>query len=464
MNREQFIKASILTTKIFLNAAGFLRIAQDPDYKEPKGRGSNVDYSSSPDPLDDTRIHPEDYELARKMATDALELDEEDVHDEHPSHVVSVLMKDDDNNKKLDELNLDEFAVNMYETSRDLKRHTLNVIRSELVKPFGELRPKFNLPGAWEVLTMLSGETQRTLRVGLIVSVLIVKINKNYVLVRLDSGIEGVINANYLSDQPAKPESVVFKGQTIPGVIIDVKTDLEQSQFSVELSSRPSDVQRGDGQLRRVNPDDSSNTAQADRDFELLQRKKRAEVNRTRRVIKHPNFHNFNSGQAENYLDKQQLGEVVIRPSSKGTDHLAVTWKVADKLYQHIDVIERVTNIGGQQVSTLIVDGKYEYADLDELIVSHIHAMARRVEELMNHEKFKKDDDELRKWFFLTTGKIYCFTHKPILIEKFLVNFVSANPSKSIYGFTLNRKKPGHFNLSFLAKKGSSIQTWVRDC
>jgi transcription elongation factor SPT6 len=336
VNREQFIKSQILTTKIFLNAAGFLRIAQDPDYKEPKGRGDLMDYSNSPDPLDDTRIHPEDYELARKMATDALELDEEDVHDEHPSHVVSVLMKDDEAAKKLDELNLDEFAVNMYETNRDLKRHTLNVIRAELIKPFGELRPKFNLPSAWEVLTMLTGEAPRTLRVGLVVSVQIAQIKQNYVVVRLDSGIEGIINANYLSDSPAKPETVVFKGQTIPGVIIDVKLDLEQSQFSVELSSRSSDVQRGDAQFRRVNPDDSSNRAQADRDNDIIQRKKRAEVNRSRRVVKHPNFHNFNSSQAEAFLDKQQIGEVVIRPSSKGTDHLAVTWKVADKLYQHV--------------------------------------------------------------------------------------------------------------------------------
>ena len=63
-----------------------------------------------------------------------------------------------------------------------------------------------------------------------------------------------------------------------------------------------------------------------------------------------------------------------------------------------LDVAERTTNVG----VTLIVDGKFEYADLDELIVSHIHAMARRVEDLMNHEKFKKDDDELRECSMLT--------------------------------------------------------------
>jgi transcription elongation factor SPT6 len=111
--------------------------------------------------------------------------------------------------------------------------------------------------------------------------------------------------------------------------------------------------------------------------------------------------------------------------------------------------------------TTLIVDKTYEYADLDELIVSHIHAMARRVEDLMNHEKFKKDDDELRT-HNSTLQCLHCFKSSKITSsEKFLVNFVSANPSKSIYGFTLNRKRPGHFNLSFLARKGSSIRTWV---
>lgn len=40
--------------------------------------------------------------------------------------------------------------------------------------------------------------------------------------------------------------------------------------------------------------------------------------------------------------------------------------------------------------------GFYEFVDLDELIVNHIHAMSRRVEELMAHEKFKQGgEDEL---------------------------------------------------------------------
>ncbi|OSX65311.1 hypothetical protein POSPLADRAFT_1167539 [Postia placenta MAD-698-R-SB12] len=439
INRDQFIKNGLLTTKIFLNAAGFLRILQDSQSKVTKSR-HNED-ADVPDPLDNTRIHPEDYELGRKMATDALELDEEDIHDEHPSHVVSQIMTDDENDKKLDELNLDDFAVNMYETNQDKKRHTLNIIRAELLRPFGEQRVSFTTPGPWEVLTMLTGETPRTLRVGLIISVLVAAVKNSFVSVRLDSGVDGVINAPYLTDTQASPNQVVKKGQTLQGVIIDVKLDLPTDTFWVELSSRPGDVGAGDSQFRRVKHDEAWNHAQYDRDMEIQARKKRAEVDKTRRVIKHPNFHNFNAQQAEQFLESQQRGDVVIRPSSKGADHLAVTWKVDDKLYQHLDVVEPNADPTGQTVGgKLIVDNTHQYSDLDELIVNHVQAMARKVEELMAHEKFKhgKEDD----------------------LHIFLKNFVAANPAKSAYGFTLHRKRPGHFNLCFLANKNSTVQTW----
>ena len=64
-----------------------------------------------------------------------------------------------------------------------------------------------------------------------------------------------------------------------------------------------------------------------------------------------------------------------------------------------IDVVEPNADPTGQTVgSQLIVDGTHSYADLDELIVNHVQAMARRVEELMNHEKFKAgSEDDLRQ-------------------------------------------------------------------
>lgn len=42
----------------------------------------------------------------------------------------------------------------------------------------------------------------------------------------------------------------------------------------------------------------------------------------------------------------------------------------------------------------LRVGDKISYGDLDELIVSHIDGMARKVEEMMNHEKYKGSTEE----------------------------------------------------------------------
>ena len=57
------------------------------------------------------------------MATDALELDEEDIHDEHPSQVVNLIMSDKDKERKLLELNLDEFAISLFEANHEPQRH-----------------------------------------------------------------------------------------------------------------------------------------------------------------------------------------------------------------------------------------------------------------------------------------------------------------------------------------------------
>ncbi|KAI6041933.1 helix-hairpin-helix motif-domain-containing protein [Pisolithus marmoratus] len=186
VNCDQFIKSSLLTTKIFLNAAGFLCISQDVDVKPTKNHHAVV---NRPDPLDDTHIHPEDYELVQKMVTDALELDEEDIHGEHPSRIMSLVMKDSDNEWKLNELNLDEFAMNMFEANKDRKW------------PFPALQP-------WE----------------------------------------GIITPDYLSAQGnVRPKSIFKEGQTVQAIVMEVHLDLPADHFQVVLSTHSIDLNQGDG-------------------------------------------------------------------------------------------------------------------------------------------------------------------------------------------------------------------------
>lgn len=274
------------------------------------------------------------------MAGDAQDADEEDVQDKHPSHFVEEIMNMDEQlrNQKLDELNLDDFAVNMYEANEDRKRHTLNLIKAELIDPFGDRRGKYKEVDAWQVLTMLSGQTQRTLRGGFIMDCTVTRISKTAAFVRLDSGIEGTVDINYVADNAVSSiDQALIKGKAYPGQIIAINLDLPRHSFSVEMSTRPADVKPGaDTKIRSFAPDEYWDHAAYDHDQDIQMRKKRNEVGRLRRAIKHPNFHPFKSNQAENYLSSQQRGDVVIRPSSQGVDHLAVTWKVDDKLYQHL--------------------------------------------------------------------------------------------------------------------------------
>ena len=46
-------------------------------------------------------------------------------------------------------------------------------------------------------------------------------------------------------------------------------------------------------------------------------------------------------GEVEKALARMEQGEAIFRPSSKGQDHLTVTWKVDEGIHQHVDIREQ---------------------------------------------------------------------------------------------------------------------------
>jgi transcription elongation factor SPT6 len=336
------------------------------------------------DPLDSTRVHPQDYELGRKMAADALELDEEDVKaetdDNGPSAIVRKLFKDDEQDR-VNELILEEYAEQLERNYQQRKRAVLEIIRAELMGPYDELRKTFNTMNSDDIFTMFTGENRDTLHEGMIVPVNVRVVKDDFAIVKLDCGIEGRVEAHEVSYRdPIK--SLLHVGMTTQAKLLE----LSRREFTSKLSLREDQVRRP---YRKPNDHTPStwDFRQEDEDREALREKDKT-TGRTQRVINHPLFRPFNSTQAEEYLGSQSAGECVIRPSSKGNDHLAVTWKVADGVYQHIDVLELQKDNEFSLGRTLRVGGKYTYSDLDELINDHVKAMARKVDELMQSEKY----------------------------------------------------------------------------
>ena len=360
--------------RVWNNCASFLSI--EFESTEPES-----DY------LDNTRVHPEDYDLGRKMAADALELDEEDIEAEQqengPGAIVRKLIKDEAQ-EKVNDLILEEYAEQLEKNFNQRKRATLETIRAELQQPYEELRRNFALLSTDEIFTMFTGETRESLCEGMTVSISIKRVADDYIEAKMGCGIEGTVPALSISNQPEVSAKQLF---TVHQIVLAKITYLNRKQLTANFSLREEDLRKPyRKEIDRMR--DEWDDEQERKDKESLVEKNDV-AGRTQRVVKHPLFKPFNSAQAQEYLGSQSRGDVVIRPSSKGPDHLAVTWKVSDNIYQHIDVLELDKSSQFSSGTTLKIGGRYNYSDLDELIVNHVKAMAKKVDEIMLHEKYQ---------------------------------------------------------------------------
>lgn len=110
--------------------------------------------------LDGTRVHPETYEWARKMAVDALEYDEEEGT---PAGALEEIL---DAPERLKDLDLDAFAEELERQGFGNKSITLYDIRAELNHRYKDLRATFKPPNPEELFDILTKETPETFFIG----------------------------------------------------------------------------------------------------------------------------------------------------------------------------------------------------------------------------------------------------------------------------------------------------------
>ena len=216
VTRSDLIENELSTANIFFNCSSFLNI--------PFDEGTTV-RDSSIELLDATRIHPEDYSLARKMAADALDLDEEDMaHIEEQGGIIYQLMQE--GVSKVDDLNLTAFGKELESTFGKKKYATLQSIKEELVNNYEELRRSFHLLENSEVFRMLTGETLESFTRGSITPVTINRVGKNYrednghvkfLRVSTTSNISGTVEEGHIVRN-----SNFDQGQVIQVVVLDV--------------------------------------------------------------------------------------------------------------------------------------------------------------------------------------------------------------------------------------------------
>lgn len=467
-NRTQLVTACHMGPKVFINCSGFIKI-------DTNSLGDSTE--AYVEVLDGSRVHPETYEWARKMAVDALEYDDEDAN---PAGALEEILESPE---RLKDLDLDAFAVELERQGFGNKSITLYDIRAELNFRYKDLRTPYRSCTAEELFDYLTKETPESLYVGKMMLATVAGISHRKpqgdqldqanpvrndetglwqcpfcmqnefpelsevwnhfdagecpgqatgVRLRFDNGLTGFIHIKNISDKHVKnPEERVQMGQTIHVRIIKIEVD----RFTLDCSSKSSDLADKNNEWRPrkdVNYDQEAEDNDNKKEIDTKKQKLRQQY--IKRVIVHPSFHNISYAEALKLLENLDQGEVIVRPSSKGSDHLTATWKVTKDIYQHIDVREE----GKENVFSLgqsLWIGNEEFEDLDEIIARYINPMAAYARDLLNYKYYKDTEGG-------TKDKA----------EEFLKEEKKKNPNKIHYIVSVAKNYPGKFLLSYLPR------------
>ncbi|XP_077995239.1 transcription elongation factor SPT6-like isoform X2 [Glandiceps talaboti] len=466
-NRTQLVTACNMGPKVFINCAGFIKI-------DTNAMGDSTD--SYIEVLDGSRVHPETYEWARKMAVDALEYDEA-AEENNPAGALDEILENPD---KLKDLDLDAFAEELERQGYGNKGITLYDIRAELNSRYKDLRVPFHSPTSDERFGMLTKETPETFYVGKMIMCRVtgfahrrprgdqldqadpVQISETRlwqcpfclqddfpdlsevwshfdgnkcpgqavgVKTRLDNGVTGFIPTKMISDKHVKnPEERVKHGMSLHCRI--TKIDIEKIQ--IDLTCKSSDLADKNNEWLPTKDDYYDHEAEyKEKRAEEESKSKKNRSTYVKRVIVHPSFHNINYKETEKMMTNMEQGEVVVRPSSKGQNHLTVTWKVNDGIYQHIDVREEGKENAFSLGQSLWIANE-EFEDLDEIIARHVQPMASFVRDVLSHKYYKDTQGGKRE-----------------VMEKILSEEKKKAPSKIPYFMSLSKDYPGKFMLGY---------------
>ena len=398
----------------FVNVAGFLKL---PD---------------SPEPLDRTRIHPCLYSLARRLAASVTSADDP----------IKAVMKSPE---LLEPLLLDQFAVQCQsirgefaeflpdpeqEAPLELIKSLLQEMRKELKAPFKDPRdfnPPFRMSPSM-ILKMLTGEDEeslikgRLLRVKLVsgmpydailepskLQVLFTEIqpggNSNTQQGEMSAVVDHVDPERMVLHVSAMTRDLAIPAHPIYGGSFDEYYDHQRSRNVLE---------NGTSASRR---DDSLNPA-----VKLA-------------ATKHRLFKALSKNEAEIHLGRNFSEFVVIRPSrSLGPDHLAITLKLWEGLYQHLELQEK-------SARSYLLNGEL-YDSIDEIVGRYIEPVRGFFAEVAACPKFSP-------------------AISPLQVESWLTEQRRQQPDRIAYCFWFPKDKPGTMMLSHNSGKPMHEQVEV---
>ena len=355
---------------------------------------------------------------------------------------------------KVEELDLETFA-DMIEKDGNGKWLThFTMIKWEFRLPFEDPRKPMEPLEKEKLFQMLTGESDQSLCPGKEVTGKVARISEFGAHLKLEGDVPAFIPLRQLADGHVESaEDIVQIGQIVTAIVTEVKKD----HMSVVLSLRQEDLQRAPSSWERpanlpsmdqkfdkaaaqkVESDKSKEREERLAKMNAMlgssQNSKSTAMGRTGRVTNracnHPAFRNKSHMEIEKELNQEgSPGDALIRPSKSNADELALHWLVREGVIKLVAVIEEDKDNDASIGNTLKIKGE-SYGSIDELLGRYITPMNDRVEELVEHKKFRKGKSEED-------------------VDTELRNIKQQNPGGVFYFLCWNEKYPGYASLRYI--------------
>ncbi|KAI3650058.1 hypothetical protein MP228_005690 [Amoeboaphelidium protococcarum] len=434
-NRVELVSVVKLASVVFQNCCSFFKFQQDDEDEDYDNRRGNKRQRAAiqGEVLDSTRIHPEDYGVARKIVFDALG---REYVDSSTDQTVADFMHDQEALKSLSALKLDEYADVLKQERGVVMTARLELIRKELKRPYRDPRQPFSPPSQDELFTILTGESDQSLRIGMVLPAMAFRVKDQFATFKLANGVDGYMTNQAMGSFAQRPQEHFKEGQTYRVKIISIEKD--KFQVNVQVFEVADKFER----YRQIKRDEYFDVNAEAKDLNLLN-KARPTNEQLKRTIKHPLFFNFSYRECQDYLRNRPVGDCVFRPSSRGKDNLVLSWKVGEGIYQHVDIKERRKESDYGLGKELWIENE-KFSDLDEIKSFYINPMVRNLQVAQKHPKYRamsRDDVE-------------------VLVEQ----EIQINPQRVPYFMCLANDKPGKLYLIYKLGSGHNVLSETITC
>jgi len=299
-SRAELITNDYLGTSILKTCIGFL-IVNDSNLAGM----ANMDF----DPLDETRIHPDSYSLAKELAMIA-------VGNKDPEGALIELGEKPFLIRSVDLVSFNNRGV---EKGRKHQLSTLIDITMELFSPFHNRRPQFSKPTELEIFYMLVNEKAETMRPGRIVEAIVEYVEPQEVHCCLtQSKLKGIIKQDQFTSaesSDADLNTLLRRGDVFRARLIGIDTH----DLYVELSCREADL-ADDAKWERAycTHENYYFKPEEEKEKDSFAKKADNDGHFKPRRIDHPLFKNVSEAESRDILSRHPLGYAILRPSDAG--------------------------------------------------------------------------------------------------------------------------------------------------